>query len=262
MTDVTTKKRRTNNSESRSSFSSRSIPRSTHPSKRRVAAASPVLLAADPNLPNTSTPTASRVATASPVLLAADPNLPVTSTPNASEPHCSPNPYIPKNMKSQPDTQQINECHATSPSPNIQENEVYLKVKRLTPYAFLPQRHSLLSAGFDLVAAHSRLIPAEDRLSVPTDIFIELPAGTYGRIAPRSGLAARAHIGIGGGVIDSSRGIDVIMFNHAKHPYAVARGDRIAQLILEQNILPQIIETTNLSKTHRGDFGFGSTGKR
>src|SRR5436853_7231914 len=88
------------------------------------------------------------------------------------------------------------------------------------------------------------------------------PSGTYTRIAPRSGLAAKHSIDIGAGIIDQDyRGeIKVILINHSKYPYQVRPGDRIAQLKLEKILIatPRKIEV--LDGTTRGDRGFRSTG--
>lgn len=95
-----------------------------------------------------------------------------------------------------------------------------------------------------------------------TDIQIELPSGCYGRVAPRSGLAAKNFIDVGAGVIDEDyRGnVGVILFNHSTVPFEVKKGDRIAQLICEQIFYPSIEEVETLSITERGAGGFGSTG--
>lgn len=95
-----------------------------------------------------------------------------------------------------------------------------------------------------------------------TDIQIELPQQCYGRIAPRSGLAAKNFIDVGAGVVDEDyRGnIGVVMFNHADTAFEVKKGDRIAQLICERIFYPTIEEVDKLSDTVRGAGGFGSTG--
>lgn len=95
-----------------------------------------------------------------------------------------------------------------------------------------------------------------------TDIQIEIPFGCYGRVAPRSGLAAKNFIDIGAGVIDEDyRGnVGVVMFNHAEEEFEVKKGDRIAQLICEKIFYPDIEEVSTLSTTERGTNGFGSTG--
>lgn len=106
------------------------------------------------------------------------------------------------------------------------------------------------------------MIPARGKAIVKTDIQVELPEGCYGRIAPRSGLAAKNFIDIGAGVVDEDyRGnLGVVMFNHADTAFQVAKGDRIAQLICERIFYPVMEEVKTLSDTERGDGGFGSTG--
>ncbi|KAI3389051.1 hypothetical protein SNEBB_005926 [Seison nebaliae] len=136
----------------------------------------------------------------------------------------------------------------------------------MTENAFPPERGSDYAAGLDLRAAYSDVIPARGAGKlIKTDLAIELPVGCYGRIAPRSGLAYKNSIDVGGGVIDRDyRGnVGVILYNH--HPtqdFKVNRGDRIAQLILErcyENV--QLVESEKpLEKTTRGEKGFGSTG--
>lgn len=95
-----------------------------------------------------------------------------------------------------------------------------------------------------------------------TDIQVELPSGCYGRVAPRSGLAAKNHIDVGAGVIDEDyRGnVGVVLFNHAQADFDVKRGDRIAQLICERIFYPELVEVSTLNETERGAGGFGSTG--
>lgn len=115
---------------------------------------------------------------------------------------------------------------------------------------------------FSLISAYDIVVPARGKAIVKTDIQIELPEGCYGRIAPRSGLAAKNFIDIGAGVIDEDyRGnIGVVMFNHADTDFKVAKGDRIAQLICERIFYPTLEECKELTDTTRGAGGFGSTG--
>lgn len=98
---------------------------------------------------------------------------------------------------------------------------------------------------------------------VPTDLSIACPPGTYARIAPRSGLAAKNFIDVGAGVVDADyRGnVTVILFNFGKSEFVVKKGDRIAQLILEKIAMAEVEETEgDLDVTARGEGGFGSTG--
>lgn len=138
-----------------------------------------------------------------------------------------------------------------------------LLVKKLSPHAILPTRGSSYSAGYDLYASKSIVIAARSRGIVDTDIAIALPQSTYGRVAPRSGLAVKSGIDVGAGVIDEDyRGhVMVLLFNHSDAEFVVNAGDRIAQLIIEQIVTPPVQEVTELTDTTRGTGGFGSTGK-
>lgn len=126
----------------------------------------------------------------------------------------------------------------------------------------MPTRASVLSAGYDLSSAIETKIPARGRVLVPTDLSIAIPEGTYARIAPRSGLALKHAIDVGAGVIDADyRGpVGVILFNHSDVDFEVKAGDRIAQMILEKIITPEVMEVEDLDSTLRGEAGFGSTG--
>ena len=137
-----------------------------------------------------------------------------------------------------------------------------LKFKKLSQNATTPVRGSPCSAGLDLFSAESKIIGPCDRARIRTDIAVKLPPGTYGRIAPRSGLAANHFIGIGGGIIDPDfiGGIECILFNHQDSPFVVAKGMRISQLIIEKISYPELLEVDALKETERGDKGFGSSG--
>ena len=91
-----------------------------------------------------------------------------------------------------------------------------LQVKLLHPDAALPKRGSELAAGYDLCAVESSVIHPGRRGVVSTGIAIRVPPGTYGRIAPRSGLAVKSGIQVGAGVVDMdyTGEIKVVLFNH------------------------------------------------
>lgn len=119
-------------------------------------------------------------------------------------------------------------------------------------------------AQFNLThcSAYDTVVPARGKALVKTDIQIEVPDGTYGRVAPRSGLAWKNFIDVGAGVIDQDyRGnVGVILFNHSDIDFDVKKGDRIAQLICERIVHPTVVEAETLTDTTRGAGGFGSTG--
>ncbi|GAO14379.1 hypothetical protein UVI_02055050 [Ustilaginoidea virens] len=137
-----------------------------------------------------------------------------------------------------------------------------LQVKKLSEKARLPTRGSAFAAGYDVYASKETIVPARGKVLVDTDISIAVPAGTYGRIAPRSGLASKHFIDTGAGVIDADyRGqVKILLFNHAETDFEVKEGDRVAQLIIERIYTPEVVEVQELEETVRGAGGFGSTG--
>lgn len=150
----------------------------------------------------------------------------------------------------------------TSPSVSKLSAEPPLLVKKLSPDASIPTRGSAFAAGYDIYASRPTTIPARGKTLVSTDISIATPAGTYGRIAPRSGLAAKHFIDTGAGVIDADyRGeVKVLLFNFNETEFKVEKGDRIAQLVLERIYTPEVKEVESLEESVRGAGGFGSTG--
>ena len=137
-----------------------------------------------------------------------------------------------------------------------------LLVHKLVENAKLPARGSELAAGYDLFASENKVVLAKSRSTVATGIAIRVPHGTYGRIAPRSGLAVKKGIDIGAGVIDEdyTGHVMIVVFNHGNEDFEVKQGDRIAQLILEKIVTPGVQEVDTLETTTRSSDGFGSTG--
>ena len=78
-----------------------------------------------------------------------------------------------------------------------------LRVRLLTEHAKLPVRGSAFAAGYDLCAAYAGVVPKRGKALLKTDIAVAVPPGTYGRVAPRSGLALKNGIDVGAGVIGS-----------------------------------------------------------
>ena len=142
----------------------------------------------------------------------------------------------------------------------------YLEVKLLTTSAYLPERATPQSAGLDLRSPIQDTVPANGKTIIDLEISITLPSGTYGRIAPRSGLASKFSIHVGAGVIDRDYqgSLKVVLFNLGTEKYIIKKGDAIAQLICEKIILPDVILDTyrdDIKETMRGEGGFGSTDK-
>lgn len=122
------------------------------------------------------------------------------------------------------------------PSMSMEPPPPALQVKFLSPTAKAPTRGSAFAAGYDLYASKPTTIPARGKVLVDTDISIAVPAGTYGRVAPRSGLASKHSIDVGAGVIDADyRGpLKVLLFNFSEVDFKVEEGERVAQLIIER----------------------------
>ncbi|KAK3270731.1 hypothetical protein CYMTET_20883 [Cymbomonas tetramitiformis] len=144
----------------------------------------------------------------------------------------------------------------------VADPEPAMRVKLLSENATIPKRGSALAAGYDLSSAKDTVVPARGKALVATDLSIAVPEDTYGRVAPRSGLAWKHSIDVGAGVIDADyRGpLGVILFNLSDNDFEVKQGDRIAQLILERIRTPEVLVVEELEDTTRGAGGFGSTG--
>ena len=130
----------------------------------------------------------------------------------------------------------------------------------------LPSYATPGSAGLDLAAAVTAelVLAPGDRAAVPTGIAIALPEGYEAQVRPRSGLALRHGLTVlnSPGTVDADyRGeIQIILANLGREPVTIARGQRIAQLVVApvQRVLWQ--ETQVLPESRRGAGGFGSTG--
>jgi len=132
----------------------------------------------------------------------------------------------------------------------------------ILPGGIKPVRSSPGAAGYDLFTPEDFEIKARSKVTVPLNLMMKVPEGTYGRVAPRSGLANKHSLDVGAGVIDSDyRGnVGVILFNHSDEVFSAKKGDRIAQLILERIVTPEPEVVEKLDDTNRGEGGFGSTG--
>lgn len=141
-----------------------------------------------------------------------------------------------------------------------------LNVIKINPLATLPTRGTPGAAGYDLFSTDSYVVLPGRRVVVSTGITVQLPPGTYGRVAPRSGLAVKHGLDTLAGVIDPdyTGEVKVVLQNlDTNQPFVIRPGYRIAQLILERFEVADVVEipteNTNLN-TERGAGGFGSTG--
>ena len=123
-------------------------------------------------------------------------------------------------------------------------------------------RGSSLAAGSNLYSTETKVIPTHGKMLFNLQISIIVPEGTYGRITPRSGLAAKHMIDVSAGVIDADyQGcVSTLLFNLSDTDFQVNEGNQIAQLIVESIHTPEIVEVNTLDDTTHRTGGFGSTG--
>ena len=137
-----------------------------------------------------------------------------------------------------------------------------LLVKRLFDDAVLPKRQTSGSAGYDLCSYVDYIIAPNSKQLVDTGVAFTVPEGTYGQLAPRSGLSCKGtHVGAGVIDRDYTGHVKVLLFNlNPTEELAVRKGDRVAQLLLKRISVCDVEEVDELPSTDRGSCGFGSTG--
>ncbi len=130
----------------------------------------------------------------------------------------------------------------------------------------LPSYATMGAAGMDLRSAESLTIKPRERALVATGIAVALPHGFEAQVRPRSGLAVKHGVTVlnAPGTIDCDyRGeIKVPLINHGDEDFVIARGDRIAQIVIAPALQVTLEEVSLLNGTPRGTGGFGSSGKR
>jgi dUTP pyrophosphatase len=139
-----------------------------------------------------------------------------------------------------------------------------VKIKRLKEDAKIPFRQTDGSSGYDLYSNEAIKIKPLETFLVSTGISIEIPLGYEAQVRPRSGLAIKKAVTVLNtpGTIDSDyRGeVKVILINLGKEEVSFSKHERIAQLVFQKIESINFILDDDLSKTDRGDGGFGSSG--
>jgi dUTP pyrophosphatase len=143
---------------------------------------------------------------------------------------------------------------------------VKVLIKRLDPGVPLPHYAKGGDAGADIVSAIDITLAPGARALVPTGISIALPDGYVALVHPRSGLAIKHGVTMvnSPGTVDAGyRGeLKVILINHdPQESVSFKRGDRVAQLVIQQVERAEFIEVQDLPGSGRGTDGFGSTGR-
>lgn len=145
----------------------------------------------------------------------------------------------------------------------------YVQINKLpgNEDVFIPRKMSEQASGYDLYAAVESdvvLVPGA-RALIPTGISLAMPDGLEAQIRPRSGLALKHGITCLNtpGTIDADyRGeIKVLLINLGQEPFAIARNERIAQMVFQAVPSVTLVEVEQLTETERGAGGFGHTGK-
>ena len=139
-----------------------------------------------------------------------------------------------------------------------------IKIKRFpSSYGLnIPSKAYAGDAGFDLRSTEDVTIKRGGRARIGCGFAFELPAGYVGLLLPRSGAACRGIVlGNVVGVIDSSYRGEIIMVldNNGRAPHIVRKGDALAQLVVVQTFIGEIVEVKGLTETSRGECGFGSS---
>ncbi|CAN5755711.1 dUTP diphosphatase [soil metagenome] len=141
-----------------------------------------------------------------------------------------------------------------------------LEIKRIDPDLPLPSYARDGDAGLDLSASENVTLKPGERAAVPTGFAIAIPEGFGGFVHARSGRALREGLALPNapGLIDAGyRGeLKVLLVNlDPAEPIYIARGEKIAQLVIQPVERAQLEEVTELPVSPRGEGGFGSTGR-
>ena len=137
-----------------------------------------------------------------------------------------------------------------------------IKIKKLQPDAIIPSYAHPGDVGMDLYSREDYTIEPNTGHLFDIGIAMEFDEG-YGAIVMDKGSVAKASVGTLGGVFDAGyRGTYMIhLFNHGKEPFAVQKGQKIAQIVVLPVMIPTLTEVDELNDSARGEGRFGSTGK-
>jgi dUTP pyrophosphatase len=138
-----------------------------------------------------------------------------------------------------------------------------LKIKKLDNDAVMPKYAHADDACFDLHSISDYEIPPNGRFQIATGIAMQIPENHVGFIWDKSGLSHNHGLKTLGGVIDSGyRGeIKVGIINLGHEVYKISKGNKVAQMIIQEKISIEIVEVNELDDSQRGGSGFGSSGK-
>ncbi len=144
------------------------------------------------------------------------------------------------------------------------DRKIEVSYKKLAADAIIWTRGTSESAGYDIFSYEDVIIPIHEQQLISTKIAIAIPAGWYGQIMSRSGLAVKSQLATKAGVIDADfcGEVKVLIRNEGSGDSVLLRkGDKIAQMVFLPCGSANFTEVSELPSTQRGAGGFGSTGK-
>jgi dUTP pyrophosphatase len=143
----------------------------------------------------------------------------------------------------------------------MKEVAMELRVKRIHPEAKLPVYGHPGDAGLDLFSVVDCELGPGEVFAVPTGIQVAVPAGHVGLVWDKSGISLKSVHRLAGVVDSGYRGeVQVVMINLGAVPFAVRKGMKIAQMLVQPVAAVEVVESDSLDGTSRGEGGFGSTG--
>ena len=140
---------------------------------------------------------------------------------------------------------------------------INVRIKKLRPDILTPVYKTDGSAGCDIHSSENAIVQPGTTTLVPTGLFLEVPEGYECQVRARSGLALKGvTVFNGSGTVDSDfRGeMKILLYNASTWPFKVNKDDRIAQMVFAPVTRAKFEECSELSKTERGEGGWGSTG--
>lgn len=137
-----------------------------------------------------------------------------------------------------------------------------LKIKRIHKDAKLPHYGHKGDAGLDIFSTINCVLRKREVKAIPTGIKVAIPEGYVGLIWDKSGVSLEGVHRLAGVVDSGYRGeVKIVMANLSDEPFSIAKGMKIAQLLIQPVVEVEVIEVEDLEATPRGENGFGSTGK-
>ena len=128
--------------------------------------------------------------------------------------------------------------------------------------AIMPIRAHVTDAGIDLMTPVDFFVPAHGYAFVDTGLHVQLPPSTRGHVCSKSGLNKNHGITADGTIDEGYTGsIGVTLHNDGELPYMFKAGQKVAQLVVEPILRPELVLAQSLDESERGENGFGSTGE-